>query len=302
MAALIGLTWVTTTTDARRRRRGAGRCRPPGRARPSVASGSPPPGALVGSDRHRSHTSGVTDDDRLPVELAVVELDPPLVDLDGDARTRQRCRPRGAAGWRPRDRAVGMRGGERSRLRPPAVGQRWVGVSEQQPVDVRRRLTVAHEQQHRMTVDESSSGRAADELVDVAIGAAEVLPGRSPSPSSSMPRLRSSSTAEARSSTAKPITGPVVKCSWSVSLDPNTSTWWPSGSSNSQKSGSPWMRRSPSTSAKNRARGSARSDRTPAQPRPVTFTGQSDHATADGTPVRSRGRWWLNSSANRADA
>jgi hypothetical protein len=44
------------------------------------------------------------------------------------------------------------------RLRSAAIGQRWVGASKQQTVDVGGGLAVTYEQQHRVTVDEPSSG------------------------------------------------------------------------------------------------------------------------------------------------
>jgi hypothetical protein len=85
----------------------------------------------------------------------------------------------------------------------------------------------------------------AGELVDVPSGARKWRhpPPRSSicPPRSSTPAASSSRTAPVRSSTTKPTTGPVEKCSWSWSRGPNTSNVPPSGSWKAAKSDPSWI-------------------------------------------------------------
>ena len=151
MAALIGDTWLTTTTS--RSCASSSRSSHAARTRtPSVANDSPPPGTKCGSARHEVHTSGGHVGDRSAVERAVVELDPPLVD-----RHRPTERGGGLAGARPSGLATtrasaGIEPRQGRRLATPELRQRRVGAPEEQAAGVGVGLAVAHEHEHRATL------------------------------------------------------------------------------------------------------------------------------------------------------
>ena len=109
IAALIGDTWLTTTTSCSRdllEQLVARRPHPHAERGQRLAAGR---ARTCGSARHSAHRSAGTSRERHAVELAVVELDPPFVDLAPAGRTRRRSRGCAATG-------------SRSRARPPGSG------------------------------------------------------------------------------------------------------------------------------------------------------------------------------------
>ena len=156
-AALIGLTWVTTTTvpsDAASEtsthaartllpsvhqrlatRRRVGRIR------------SPPLPDLLRDVRWRP-----------AVELAVVELDPPCVELDGHAERLggvacplQRARDHERGSWQG--------GREPARLLAAGVRERGVAAAQEHSPYVLGRLAVTHDQEHRPILRIAGSGQ-----------------------------------------------------------------------------------------------------------------------------------------------
>ena len=75
---------------------------PHGPGHPPRRASHRPGGRKSGSDRQRAHTSDGNRLERPPVELAVVDLDPPVVDLDAAGRcpVPRRWPGPGPAGWR----------------------------------------------------------------------------------------------------------------------------------------------------------------------------------------------------------
>ena len=159
IAALIGDTWLTTTTSrvARLVER-ARRTRHATRA-PSATSDSPPGGHERGSARHARHTSLRARRRRgSAVELAVVELDPALVDLDRAPERRRRSRRAPRSGLAITRASRGIRAAERGRLPSALVRQRRVGPAEEQAARVRVGTAVANEAEHRRDATRVAAG------------------------------------------------------------------------------------------------------------------------------------------------
>ena len=148
-AALIGDTWLTTTTSSPAMRSASSS--QAARTRASRApKHSPPSVANCASVRHDCHTSIGTSAARHPLVLAVGELDPAIVDLDREPealgrlpRPHQRTRDHGV------DRAD--EGRDRRRLLAPDLVERLVEASLQQTAGVRRRATVPNEVEHALS-------------------------------------------------------------------------------------------------------------------------------------------------------
>ena len=155
-AALIGVTWLTTTTSPSGRRAPA----PSVAKSSSQASADPhvhlgqrlpslgaevPVAAPLLPDRGRDPAQGLT------LEFAVVDLDPALVHGD---RQPERQEVGGVAGPAQRARAhLGHRRGQqrrrRRRLHAARRGELGVGPPEEESLCIGHRLAVAHQDQHR---------------------------------------------------------------------------------------------------------------------------------------------------------
>ena len=156
IAALIGLTWVTTTTTDDPAA-AVSSSHASATLDASVACDSTPSGVKSASvpptsPQLRRHGSGW-----LLVVRAVVELDPPIVELH--VRTEH---ARGLPC--PQERArhdhvgAGQPCGERARLFPAGRRQRRVGPPQQMPSAVGHRLAMTDEQEHSVTVPCAGDG------------------------------------------------------------------------------------------------------------------------------------------------
>src|SRR5215208_4342829 len=101
------------------------------------------------------------------------------------------------------------------------------------------------------------------------------------------PAASRSTRASLTSSTRKPTTGPVEKCSWSLSPGPNTSTVSPLGSRKTAKSGSSCTMRRPNVSPTNLTVSSNFRVRVPSHTSPLAFMGCSPTRLCE-----RRGRVW----------
>ena len=129
-AALIGDTWVTTTTS--RSAASSARSSQAARTRsPSVEQRLAAAGREGESARHAAQRSAGTSRSGVPSSVAVVELDPALVDLDGEAEGRRRlpgapqraATPRAAAAVAHRPARSACRSPSSSRPRVEAAAE-----------------------------------------------------------------------------------------------------------------------------------------------------------------------------------
>ena len=130
---------------------------------------SPPGGANSGSRRHAAQSSAETSASARPSQCAVVELDQPLVDLDGETvrggdRGRGVVRPLQRAAEDPRDRRRREPSPERRGLVPAERAERRVDAALQPAAAVQLGLPVPHERDHSLSsavAPRSSTGRSA---------------------------------------------------------------------------------------------------------------------------------------------
>ena len=158
-AALIGDTWLTTTTSSPAIRSASSSQAE--RTRASRASKhSPPSVANVAVGAPGCHTSFGHLGRGHALVLAVGELDPAIVDLDREPealgrlpRPHQRTRDHGV------DRAD--EGRDRRRLLAPDLVERRVEPALQQAAGVRRRATVPNEVEHALSEPQNALGASA---------------------------------------------------------------------------------------------------------------------------------------------